>query len=537
MRSIGAGRTGRPTTRATEGMVATPHYLASVAGLRVLQEGGNAVDAAVAANAVLNVVYPNQCSLGGDAFFLIWEPSEERLLALNGSGRAPAQASPEAVRAAGCTTMPQRGAWAVTVPGTVDAWAAALARCGSRPLGELLRPAIEYAERGFVVTPLLSEAIADTAEVLRAQAAAYRQFLPQGRPPRPGERLVQPDLARSLRLLAEHGPDAFYRGPIGEAIVATVRSARGVLTLDDLAEHRSTWVEPISTTYRGLELVELPPNTHGVTALEMANIMEGYEVADLGWGSAELLHRMVEAKKLAFADRDRYVGDPDFVQVPLDRLLDKRYAEELRRRIDPERALSVPSVTWDNDTVYLCAVDREGRAVSLIQSIFQSFGSGLVAEGTGIVLHNRGACFTLDPASPNCLAPGKRPLHTLIPAMLLRDGLPWVVFGSMGGHGQPQIQLQLLANLVDFELGPQAAIEAPRWLSRLEPGDEVETLYLEPGFDVSVGEELERRGHNVRWVRGWDSLMGHAQMIRIDREHGVLEGAADPRAEGYALGW
>lgn len=534
---IGAERPGRPTTLATEGMVATPHYLASVAGLRVLQEGGNAVDAAVAANAVLTVVYPNQCSLGGDAFFLIWEPREQRLLALNGSGRAPAQATPDAVTAAGHATMPQRGAWAVTVPGAVDAWAAALARCGSRPLSDLLAPAIEYAERGFPVTPLLSEAIAEAEELLRGQAAAFRQFLPQGRAPRPGERLVQPDLARSLRLLAEYGPDAFYRGPIGEAIVATIQAAGGVMSLEDLAGHRSTWVEPISTIYRGLELVELPPNTHGVTALEMVNIIEGYEITELGWGSAELLHLMVETKKLAFADRDRYVGDPDFVQVPLDRLLDKRYAEELRRQIDPERALAARTVAWDNDTVYLCAVDREGRAVSLIQSIFQSFGSGLVAEGTGIVLHNRGASFTLDPASPNCLAPGKRPMHTLIPAMLLRDGLPWVVFGTMGGHGQPQIQLQLMTNLIDFSLEPQAAIEAPRWLSRLEPGDEVETLYLEPGFASAVGEELERRGHRVRWVERWDSLMGHAQMIRIDRERGLLEGAADPRAEGYALGW
>ncbi len=534
---IGRGRTGRPTTLATDGMIATPHYLASVAGLRVLQEGGNAVDAAVAANAVLTVVYPNQCSLGGDAFFLIWEPREERLLALNGSGRAPAQASLDALEAAGYSAMPQRGPWAVTVPGVVDAWATALARCGSRPLAELLQSAIEYAERGFPVTRLLSAAIEEMEGLLRAQPAASRQFLPDGRPPRPGERLVQPDLARSLRLLAEYGPDAFYRGPIAEAIVQTIRAAGGVMGLDDLAQHCSTWVEPISTTYRGVELVELPPNTQGVTALQMANIAEGYKVADFGWGSADLLHLMVEAKKLAFADRDRYVGDLDFVQVPLSRLLDKHYAEELRRQIDPERAMSPSTVTWDNDTVYLCAVDREGRAVSLIQSIFQSFGSGLVAETTGIVLQNRGASFTLDSSSPNCLAPGKRPMHTLIPAMLLRDGRPWVVFGSMGGHGQPQIQIQIVTNLVDFGMEPQAAIEAPRWLSRLEPGETAETLYLEPGFDVVEAEKLERRGHRVRWVDQWDSLMGHAQMIRVDRERGVLEGAADPRAEGYALGW
>jgi gamma-glutamyltranspeptidase/glutathione hydrolase len=518
-------------------MVATPHYLATVAGLRVLQEGGNAVDAAVSANAVLTVVYPNQCSLGGDAFFLLWEPRERRLLALNGSGRAPARATVEAVRHAGHSTMPLRGAWSVTVPGTVDAWATVLARCGSRTLADLLAPAIEYAERGFPVTPLLSRAIEDATDLLRARPAAAQQFLPGGRPPRPGELLVQADLARSLRMIAESGPEAFYCGPIADAIVSTVREAGGVMSRDDLAEHRSSWVEPLSTTYRGVDLVELPPNTQGVTALQMANLLEGYEVTRGTWGNADLLHLMIEAKKLAFADRDRYVGDPDFVAVPVTRLLDKGYANELRCWIDPERARPTRTLTWDNDTVYLSVVDREGRAVSVIQSIFQSFGSGLVARGTGIVLHNRGASFVLDPSSPNCLAPRKRPMHTLIPAMLVRDGRPWVVFGSMGGHGQPQIQLQLLVNLIDFGLEPQAAIERPRWLSRLEPGDSEETVYLEPGFAAPEVTALERRGHRIRWVEQWDSTMGHAQMILIDDARGVLEGAADPRAEGCALGW
>ena len=531
------GRTGRPTTRAYEGMVATPHYLATVAGLRILQGGGNAVDAAVAANAVLTVVAPNQCSLGGDAFFLIWEPSERGLLALNGSGRAPAGATVEAVRDAGYSGMPPRGAWTVTVPGAVDAWATVLARCGTQTLAELLTPAIAYAERGFPVTPLLSAAIEESGELLRDHAAAAEQFMPGGRVPHPGDRLVQADLARSLRLIAESGPEVFYRGPIAEAIVRTVRAAGGVLTLDDLAEHRSTWVKPLSTTYRGVELVELPPNTQGVTALQMANILEGFEVDDAAWQSGDLLHLMIEAKKLAYTDRDRYIGDPELVSVPIDRLLDKEYAKELRGRIDRARASPSRTSARDNDTVYLCVVDREGRVVSLIQSIFQSFGSGLVVEGTGIVLHNRGASFTLDPASPNCLAPRKRPMHTLIPAMLLRNGQPWVVFGSMGGHGQPQIQLQLLVNLVDFELDPQAAIERPRWLSRSEPGESAETIYLEEGVAESAARELGRRGHRVRWVDRWDSLLGHAQMIRIDNERGVLEGGADPRAEGCALGW
>ncbi len=526
--------TGRPTVLATNGMIATPHYLATFAGLEILRQGGNAVDAAVAANAVLTVVYPHMCSVGGDAFFLIWEPREGRLLGLNGSGRAPRGLSAGLLQERGYREVPAKSPWAVTVPGAVDAWEQVLARCGTRPLGELLQPAIGYAERGFPVSRQVAQAIAAEAPRFREQPEAAQQFLPEGRPLRPGELLRQPQLAASLRLIAEEGAEAFYRGSLAARVVETVQQAGGCLTLEDLASHRSEWVEPLRTSYRDVEVVELPPNTQGITALQLVNLAEGFAVRELGWGSAQLLHLLLEAKKLAFADRDRYLGDPAFVEVPVGRLLDKAYAAELRRRIDPEQASVPPAPSWDSDTIALCVVDREGRAVSLIQSLYQSFGSGLVAAG--IVLHNRGACFVLDERSPNVLAPGKRPLHTLIPGMVLRNGRPWVVLGTMGGHSQPVIHLQLIMGLVDIGFSAQETIEAPRWVSRREPGDWGETVYLEPALAERVATELARRGHRIEVTGPWSSLMGHAHCIVIE-EAGVLAGGSDPRAEGCALGW
>ena len=530
---------GRPTTLATEGMVATPHYLASVAGLEVLRSGGNALDAAIAANAVLAVVYPHMCAIGGDAFILLWDPAASSLAAVNGSGRSAAAATIDALRVAGWATMPERGALTVTVPGAVDAWATALERFGTRALGDLLQPAIHYAERGFPSSPGLSLSIAANRDLLAAREATARQFLPGGRVPQPGDLLVQPELARSLRLLAADGPAALYGGALGEAVVAAVREEGGLLTLDDLRAHRSDWVQPLSTTYRDVTLVELPPNTQGVVALEMANIVEGFDLSVWGHGSAEQVHHLVESKKLAFVDRARYITDPDFAAIPLDRLTSKSYAASLRRRIDPLRAATPATPTHGNgDTVALCVVDRDGLCVSLIQSIYSSFGSGLVADDTGIVLHNRGASFSLDPDDVNRLEPRKRPMHTLIPAMLLRDGLPWVVFGTMGAHGQAQTHIQLLSALVDCGLEPQEAVEFPRWYSgAARPGDPPDGLYVEPGFGPMVVAELRRLGHDVRVTDGPASLMGHAQMIEVDRRRGILKGAADPRSDGYALGW
>lgn len=530
---------GRPTTLGTQGMVATPHYLASIAGLRTLQAGGNAVDAAIAANAVLTVVYPHMCSIGGDAFFLIWDPAEGRLVALNGSGRSPRAASIESFQTAGVSQMPKRGALTVTVPGAVNAWETMLERYGTRSFVDLLQPAISYAANGFPISPILSSAIAANREMLERQPAAASIFLPGSRVPAGGDILRQPDLAGSLRLVAARGSGAIYAGALGERIVQTLQANGSAMTLDDLATHQSEWVQPLSTTYRGVELIELPPNTQGITALEMVNISEGWPVSELGAGSAGLVHLGAEAKKLAFADRDRYIGDPAMVDVPVDRLISKEYAAELRTRIDPERVpLEEPDPAGGGDTVYLCAVDRDGMAVSLIQSLFNGFGSGLVAEGAGIVMQNRGASFTLDAGAANCLEGGRRPLHTLIPAMLLCEGQPWTVFGAMGGHGQAQTHLQLVHNLIDFGMEPQQAIEAPRWLSgRGIDSDPLHLLQIEPEFGEPVIEQLEKLGHPVRVTSSFSSLMGHAQIIQLDRRRGILLGGSDPRADGYALGW
>jgi gamma-glutamyltranspeptidase/glutathione hydrolase len=543
---------------APHGMVACAHYLATQAGVQMLTQGGNAVDAAIAANAVMTVVYPTTCSAGGDIFLLIWDTKTQQIYALNGSGRAPQGMTPQYFAARGMSQIPERGPLSINVPGAVDGWFEVLERFGSLPAEQIFAPAIALAEEGMPVTAKLSKWLERTAPLLQQWENSAATYLPGKRPPRPGERLRQPNLARTYRLLAREGRDAFYRGPIGRAIADYIQQCGGVLSMEDLANHRSDWVAPLSTTYRGYEVYEFPPNSQGIVALEMLNILEGFDLNALGYQSAEYLHLLLEAKKLAFADRDRYISDPAFVDIPVERLLSKHYAGELRARIHPERAMP-----WfggerekEGDTMYLCTADAQGNVVSLIQSLYMGIGSGLVGGDTGVALHNRGSYFSLDPRHVNYLQPGKRTMHTLMPGMVLRDGRPYMAIGTMGGDAQPQIHAQLLTAMLDFGLNPQQAIAAPRWHSGRAYLDErggplpgqsavdeyldttiAEVVELEDRFPPHVAEQLAGLGHHIHMLGPWEDTMGHAQAIVFDPASQFFTGAADPRCDGLAMGY
>ena len=547
---------------ASRGMVACAHYLATQAGVHILRQGGNAIDAAIAANATMTVVYPSTCSAGGDVFMLIWDAKTQRLYALNGSGRAPQGMTPELFAAQGLERIPERGPLTITVPGAVDGWFEALERFGTLAAESIFAPAIGYAEEGMPVTSKLSGWLSQAAEpVLKRWESSAGVYLPDDRAPRTGEVLRQPHLARTYRQLAREGRDAFYRGPIARTITDYVQRVGGVLSLEDMQRHHSDWVEPISTNYRGYDVYEFPPNSQGVAALEMLNIIEGYDLKSLGYQSAECLHILLEAKKLAFADRDRYVSDPDFVDVPLEQLLSKEYAVQQRARINLQKAARsvAAGLEKDGDTMYLCVADGEGNVVSLIQSLYFGFGSGVVGGDTGMMLQNRGAYFSLDPRHVNYLQPGKRTMHTLTPAMVLREGAPYMALGSMGGDAQPQIHVQLLTAMLDFGMNAQQAIAAPRWRSglvRVNPvrgrqeimqgqrgvdghldRDLEELVMLERRFPSGVPLLLDILGHRTNVVGPWDDGMGHAQAIVIDPSSYIFEGAADPRCDGLAMGW
>lgn len=546
-------RTGRPPARAERGMIATSHALASGAGLDVLRRGGTAVDAAIAANAVLCVAYPHMAGLGGDGFWLIHDPREGEVRALNASGPAARLATREYYRERGHDEeIPARGPLAaLTVPGAVDGWRAAHERYGRLEWAELFADAIHLARAGVPVSRSLADWIVQDVPVFREHEAAARIFLPGGRPPREGERLVQAQLAASFERLARDGARAgFYEGETAARICEALGATGSPLRVEDFAAFRAEWVEPITTTYRGYTACEFPPNTQGFAALQILNLIEGFDVERWGDGTADYYHHLAEAVKLAFADRDAWLSDPKFVEIPLERLLSKEYAAERRQRIEAQRAMAMeevepgvapagrtPQRPAGGDTCYFCAVDGDGRAVSVIQSIYHDFGSAEIGGDTGIILQNRGSFFSLDERHPNRLEPGKRTFHTLIPAMLLRDGEPWLVYGTMGGEGQPQTHAALVTRLVDFGYDVQQAIEAPRWLMGRTWGTESRDLSLEGRVADEVVRELVRRGQPVKMLPDWDDNMGHAQAIRIDREHGFLEGGADPRGDGAALGF
>lgn len=545
-------RTGRPPTYAPNGVVSTPHHLASAAGLNALQQGGSAVDAAIAANAVLCVVYPHMAGLGGDGFWLIAEPTG-RVHGINASGPAAAKATLDYYRPRSKDNeIPARGPLGVlTVPGAVDGWRLAHERFGRLDWSRLFEAAIDYAQDGMPVGRSLADWMAQDEPILSAYPETASIFLPGGRVPRDGQRLVQGDLARSLRQVASQGArKGFYEGEIAERICAGVQPQGSPLAAGDFAGFHAEWVEPIKAGYRGYEVYELPPNTQGFTALQILKLIEGYDVVSWGEGTADYYHHMAEAVKLAFADREEWLTDPRFLDIPVERLISQAYADERRRLIDPGRAADIAKVPAgipygqaherrpaDGDTCYFCATDRDGMVVSLIQSIYHDFGSAVIGGGTGIILQNRGAFFSLDEKHPNRLHPGKRTFHTLIPALLAKDGQPHLAFGSMGGEGQPQSQAALVTRLVDFGYDVQQAIEAPRWLMGRTWGTRTRNLSLEGRIPDEVARELKRRGQPIQMVTDWNDNLGHAQAIRVNRDQGFFEGGADPRGDGAALGY
>ena len=529
---------GRSVVRARHGMVATSQPLASAAGLEVLKRGGNAVDAAIAMAAVLNVTEPNMTGIGGDAFMLVYSSKTKKLEGLNASGRAPRALTLDHFAPKKVTQMPTDGLEPVTVPGAFDGWVTLLEKHGTMKLPDLLAPAIELAEQGFPVMEKIAADWATEVPRLKLTAAASATFLPEGRAPEPGTIFVQKNLARTLRTLAAGGRDAFYRGPIAKAIVEYCRQNGGFLSLEDFAAHKSEWVEPISTTYRGYTLYEIPPNGQGLTALLLLNILEGVDVQGMRNDPERYYHTMIEATKIAFADRNRFIADPAFAKVPVKELLAKDYAARRRALIDPQKAIDVPAygdLRVGNDTTYFTVVDKDRNAVSFINSIFFNFGSAVVAGDTGIVLQNRGAGFSLDPGHPNRLEPGKRPFHTIIPAMVFKDGEFLMSYGVMGGDIQPQGHAQVLVNLIDRGLNLQQAIDAPR--VRYVSGRGV---MMEDGLTPAVIEALIRRGHErVLPPDGvmHRALMGGGQAIMVDPATGALLGASDARKDGIALGY
>lgn len=530
----------RSAVVARNGAVATSQPLAAQAGLRMLQEGGNAVDAAVATAAALNVLEPGSTGIGGDMFALIWMADEKKVTAVNGSGRSPAAANPEDVRAKGHDAIPTDGpdaALAVSVPGTVDGWQTCLDAYGRMTMQEVLQPAIDYAEGGYAVSEVIAHGWAGSEVKLR-QRPSGGEMLPGGRAPRHGEVVRLRTLGRSLRAIAEGGRDAFYKGEIAGKIADYVQSEGGWITEEDLADHHSDWDEPISTDYRGVTVWECPPNGQGIAALMALNIAEGFEVSGMGAQSADRYHYLVESMRLGYADALQYVADPRVTEVPIDAMLSKRYADARRESISGDMAIAEVSYGQPSahaDTVYLTAVDGDGNACSLINSLYQGFGTGLIVPGTGIALQNRGALFSLDPSHSNYLQGSKRPYQTIIPAMATRDDEMWLSFGVMGGFQQPQGHLQVVSNMVDFGMDAQRALDALRFSVDVQ---DTGAVRVEEDLDGETAAELKRRGHDVVVVEGYGRTMfGGGQVISRDPETGVLTAGSEPRKDGAAVGW
>lgn len=528
---------GRPAAQSPHGMVTSPHTLASHAGADVLKRGGSAVDAAIAASATLSVVYPHMTGIGGDAFWLIHDAATGAVRYIDGGGRATSLGTLAAFARRGLAEVPYRGplVGTLTVPGSVASWTMAHAAYGRLPLARCLDTAIGYARDGFPMSPRLAQWCETVGPELAKSPEAAAIFLGGGRV------LANPDLARTLQAIASDGWYGFYTGEVAHELVRWSQANDGFFTPEDLAAQVARWGEPLEGTYRGVTIYETPAPTQGFAVLQMMNLLESFELHRKPFLGPDTVHLMVQAKQLAYHDRDRHLADPRFADVPMDRLISKTHAEARRPLMDPARAIPwdrIPSEgSLAGDTVYIAAVDRDGNAASLIHSLYGGFGAAVVAGRTGVVLQNRAAYFTLDPAHPNRVEPGKTPLHTLIASLGFRNGKLWSVLGCMGADGQPQIHLQTYLAMIDHGLDIQQAVEMPRFLSgRFAIGQPRDMLHLEGRFPLATLSELERRGHTLDRWGDWNELAGHAHGITIDPVTGMRSGGADPRSDGEAVG-
>ncbi|MEM7764066.1 MAG: gamma-glutamyltransferase [Pseudomonadota bacterium] len=525
-------------------MAATSQPLATEVALQVMRAGGSAVDAAIAANATLGLMEPTGCGIGGDLFAIVWDAESETLTGLNASGRSPESLTLAYLQGQGLTSIPPRGPLPVSVPGAVDGWFELHAKYGKLPMTEVLAPAIQYAEQGFPVSELIAYYWERNARVLDEYPGFKETFMPNGRTPAKGEMFRNARLGATYRAIAEGGRDAFYRGKMAKVMADYVQEQGGFLTEADLAKHRSEWVEPVSTSYRGIEVFELPPNGQGIAALQILNILEGFDIASMGYGSPEYVHAFVEAKKLAFEDRAKFYTDPDFSDIPVDWLVSKDYAAERRKLIDRKKASrALPAgdaPLQDGDTIYLTVADADGNMVSLIQSNYRGMGSGMTPGDLGFILQDRGELFALDPQHANVYEPGKRPFHTIIPAFAFKDGKPWLSFGLMGGGMQPQGHAQIIVNMVDFGMNLQEAGDAARIRhdGSSEPTGETMTdggtVFLESGIGEPTRDALREMGHDVKPGNGG---FGGYQAILFDHEQGVYYGATESRKDGHAAGY
>jgi gamma-glutamyltranspeptidase/glutathione hydrolase len=527
---------------AQNGMAATSHPLATQVALDILKKGGSAIDAAIAANAVLGVVEPTGCGVGGDLFAIIWSAEKGKLYGLNASGRSPRSLKLDYLKNKGYEFIPSYGPLPVSVPGCVDGWFEMHDMFGRLPIRDILQPAINYARDGFPVTEVITYYLDRNTQALKDYPNIKETYMPGGRAPAKGEIFKNPNLANTLEKIVRGGRNEFYRGSIAKVIDAFMKSQGGFLTYDDMARHSSEWVEPVSSSYRGYDIWELPPNGQGIATLQILNILEGYNLSEMGFGTAEYIHLFTEAKKLAFEDRAKYYADPRFSAIPVTQLISKKYAAERRKLINIDKSIKRydPGKIEAGNTIYLTVADKYGNMVSLIQSNYRGMGSGMCPTGLGFVLQDRGEMFSLDNGHANVYAPGKRPFHTIIPGFITKNGKPWISFGVMGGDMQPQGHAQVIINLIDFKMNLQEAGDAPRMYhsGSSEPTGQQMTdggiLYLENGFRWEVIQRLLSMGHRVEWNLGG---YGGYQAIMWDDKNKVWYGASESRKDGQAAGY